>query len=120
MAPSTTPTDQERTYTVSWRKPDGESNTCKNLTPRIAFARLWAAWKSAGEITVTAVIPEWIIDPSFKTDTWPYAIQPPDCQDANHDGWTCITHDGTGFWCSACILWSEENGALVESGEAST
>lgn len=112
-----TTTPPERTYTVSWSRPDGERQTCTGLTPRIAFARLWAAWKNSGEITVTEVIPEWLPE-SDKTDTWPYSISPPDCLDADHDGWTCITHDGTGFWCTECIAWSEENAALVESGEA--
>lgn len=103
----------DRTYTVEWRRPDGEKFQCTNLSARIAFARLWAALRSSGEITVTAVTPEFddVVEPS---EAWPYTIAPPDCQDARTDGWTCIVYDGTGLWCDACTLWNEENAALLE------
>lgn len=107
----------ERTYTVTWRKPDGKVITCQGLSPRVAFARLWAAWKGAGEITVLSVEPEWVTDDSLVSETWPYPIPPPICQDRGEDEkWTCIVYDGTGLWCPACVLWSEENAALIESG----
>jgi hypothetical protein len=111
MDPSTTPSN-ERTYTVSWHRSDGETQTCTHLTPRIAFARLWAAWKESGEITVTEVTPEWTKNVP-KTETWPYSIPPPKCQDAKSEGWTCVVFDGTGYWCDACTLWSEEHAAEI-------
>lgn len=111
MDPSTGP---ERTYTVSWRDPNGIETTCTSLSPRIAFARLWAAWKAMGEITVLQVTPEWLPDRTAKTDDWPYALPKPDCSEPV----LCVTNDKTGFWCNACTLWTEENAALIESGEA--
>jgi hypothetical protein len=98
----------DRTYAVTWRGSDGEIVTCKNLSPRVAFARLWAAWKGSGSITVLNVEPEWLIDPSLQTDDWPYSIDPPDCSDG-----MCILNDVTGFKCDACTLWAEENAALL-------
>lgn len=112
--PSRTP---DHLYTVSWHRPDGEKQTCTHLTPRIAFARLWAAWKESGEITVTEVTPEWLPDKSHVTDRWPYEIPPPECQDTmGMEGWTCVVYDGTGMWCPACILWSEEYAVLMNEG----
>jgi hypothetical protein len=105
-------TGPERTYTVSWRNPDGKVTTCTSLTPRIAFARLWSAWRHLGEITVLEVTPEWLTDSSLKTESWPYPIPPPDCEVENSLG-TCVVYDKTGFWCDACTLWAEENAALI-------
>lgn len=98
----------ERTYTVTWRRPDGEVYTCQGLTPRIAFARLWAAWKGAGEITVIDCTPEWTID----------KVPSPGCleSDGRSPGWTCVTHDVTGIWCEMCTAWSEEFAALGMPG----
>lgn len=104
----------ERTYTVTWQRPDGEVYTCQGLTPRIAFARLWAAWKNSGEITVIDVTPEWLTDESVKNEEWPYAVPPPKCDDdRDGTGWTCVVYDGTGLWCDACTQWSEENAAVL-------
>ncbi len=103
----------ERTYAVTWRTPDGQQTTCKNLTARVAFARLWAAWKFSGEITVIDCVPEWLTDKSHVSDTWPYPVPPPACLGSMEDGWTCVTNDSTGFWCDACTLWVEENDALI-------
>lgn len=109
----TTP-GEDRTYTVSWHRPDGEAFTCQGLTPRIAFARLWAAWKESGEITVTNVSPDWLTDKEIVTEDWPYPIPGPECEDARGDQfWTCVTHDSTGLWCNACTQWREDNEALL-------
>lgn len=88
--------ERDRTYSVSWRSPDGEVTTCTNLTARIAFARLWAEWRRTGEIVVLDVQPEWLAG----TPT------PPSCQDES-----CSV--ATGFLCDACTLWFEENAALL-------
>lgn len=88
--------------------------TCTRLTPRVAFARLWAAWKEAGEITVTDVVPEWLDDLDATRDDWPFPVPPPMCTDANEDGWTCVMYDGTGLWCPSCTMWAEENAALLQ------
>lgn len=106
MDPSTGP---ERTYTVSWRDPDGKVTTCTSLSPRIAFARLWSACKHLGEITVLEVTPEWLADSSLQTESWPYPIPPPLCEAER----ICVVYDKTGFWCDACILWAEENSAMI-------
>ncbi len=102
----------ERTYTVSWRDPSGEVTTCTGLSPRIGFARLWAANRSLGEITVLSVTPEWLTDSSHQTEHWPYAITPPDCFEWEGER-TCVVYDKTGFWCEACTFWGEENAALL-------
>lgn len=114
MDPSTTPT--ERTYTVSWHRPDGEKFTCTHLSPRIAFARLWAAWKESGQITVTDIAPEWTTNSVHKTRTWPYPIPPPECEEGGED-WNCVIGDATGFFCRTCTLWMEENAGMLNSPE---
>lgn len=106
----------ERTYTVTWRRPDGEEMTCANLSPRIAFARLWAAWKGAGEITVVDVQSDWLTQDTYVTKNWPYPLPMPKCQDNRGDEhWTCIMYDGTGLWCDACTEWQEDNAAVLET-----
>lgn len=92
----------ERTYTITWTRPDGEVQTCQGLTPRIAFARLWAAWKNSGSITVIDCQPEWLTD----------KIEAPACTEF-HDGRTCVNDDPTGLWCDVCVAWSEEFAALA-------
>ena len=113
----TTPHKIERTYTVSWHGPDGESHTCTNLTARVAFARLWNAYRNRGEITVTEVTPEgveWVVEEAAKTN-WPYNIPPPDCEDAKQPGWTCIVYDQTKLFCDTCTAWYNENSPELEA-----
>src|SRR5690242_18434110 len=100
---------EERTYAVTWRTPEGQETTCKNLSPRIAFARLWAAWKFHGGITVINIDPEWTTNNKEIKADWPYPIAPPECTERE----ICVTHDTTGFWCGACTLWGEENAAIL-------
>lgn len=102
------PSGPDRTYAVTWRGQDGVETTCTNLSPRVAFARLWAAWKFSGEIAVIDIQPEWIADRVEKTNDWPHSIAPPDCQEG-----LCVINDVTGFMCGVCTLWSEENAALL-------
>lgn len=46
---------REPLLTVNWQRSDGEVLMCKDLTSRVAIARLMKAIKNSGPITVVSV-----------------------------------------------------------------
>ena len=66
------------------------------------------------------VTPEWTTNKSMVTKDWPYPLPPPECQDAQREGWTCIVYDGTGFWCNECTLYADEYSVMLNEPDFET